>query len=208
MSFMNLRIRAGITVAALLGAYAVVPSAFAQTSIKDPNPPKYSVEIEPKLNIDSGYGYWGGTGFGPGVRFSIPVMSPGFVKTINDSIAISFGLDLIHYDGWNSYYYCNRGACYNGYSGPDLWGMVLPVAMQWNFWFNEHWSAFGEPGLAIRHGFWSDNYCYNGGPYCGSHTDIVPALYAGGRFKFNDKLGLTMRLGYPTLFSIGLSIFI
>jgi hypothetical protein len=33
------------------------------------------------------------------------------------------------------------------------------------------------------------------------------AFFAGGRFALSDKLALTMRLGYPILFSLGLSIF-
>jgi hypothetical protein len=205
---MNLRIRAGITLAVLLGAFACASEARAQSTIRDPNPPKYSVEIEPKLNIDSNVYAYGGTGFGPGVRFSIPVMSPGFVKTINDSIAISFGLDLVHYSGYGyGGYYCDRnGNCSNAYTGPDFWATYFPVTMQWNFWFSEKWSAFGEPGLVIRHGFWNDGYCYNN-HYC-SNTDVLPAFYVGGRFKVSDSVGLTMRLGYPTFFSFGVSIFI
>src|SRR6478736_211020 len=107
---MKTRLRVGI--AALTAAVSYASSAQAVSTIKSPDPPKYSVEIEPKLNL--AYLFWtgyGGNAIGPGVRFSIPLMSPGFVKDINDSVAIGFGLDILHYDGAYSYYgwygYCN-----------------------------------------------------------------------------------------------------
>ena len=70
------RLAIGAFVCAL--AIAVAPDAHAQSTIKNPNPPRYSVEIEPKLNLgpDSVYAY-GGTSFGPGVRFSIPASDLG-----------------------------------------------------------------------------------------------------------------------------------
>ena len=92
---------------ALIAALLLVANvASAQSTIRDPHPPRYHLEIEPKLNI--AYLFWngyGGNAWGPGVRFSIPVMSPGFVRTINDSIAISFGLDAMHYAGYTNYGY-------------------------------------------------------------------------------------------------------
>jgi hypothetical protein len=39
-------------------------------------------------------------------------------------------------------------------------------------------------------------------------TSLYFTFYAGGRFHFSDKIALTMRLGHPTAFSIGLSIFL
>ena len=54
------------------------------------------------------------------------IVGNGFVKTINNSVGISFGADLY---GDNT--------------------LFLPVAMQWNFWLSRHWSVFGEPGLGL-----------------------------------------------------------
>lgn len=73
--------------------------------------------------------------------------------------------------------------------------LFLPVAMQWNFWLTTRWSVFGEPGLGLA-----------------AHHDhkvslLHPVLMAGGRFHFNDKVSLTMRIGYPA-FSIGASFFL
>lgn len=207
---MTTRATTRIAVATFLGALAVASDAHAQSTIKNPNPPRYSVEIEPKLNVGPSdvWGYGGGSGFGPGVRFSIPVMSPGFVKSINDSVAISFGLDLIHYSGY-AYYYngCNRFGCAT-YDAGDFWSAYFPVAMQWNFWLTDRWSVFGEPGLVFRHAFYNDAYCNPNVYYgCGHRDDVLPLFDFGGRFMLSEKVGLTMRLGYPVFFSIGLSIF-
>ena len=75
--------------------------------------------------------------------------------------------------------------------------------MQWNFWLTEKWSVFGEPGLFFRHTF------FDCGAYiCDRNSDLFSAaFYVGGRFHFSDSIALTLRAGYPTGFSVGLSIF-
>jgi hypothetical protein len=192
--------------AAALFLVSIAPSAQADSIIRDPNPPRYSVEVEPKLNFaPNGIYAYGGTVFGPGVRFSIPIMSPGFLNTNNDSVAISFGLDLMHYSGYR--YYGNLGKNFAYYDAGDFWSVYLPVTLQWNFWLTERWSVFGEPGIALRHAFLSDAYCDTRFYACGNRDDFYFAFYVGGRYMLTDHLGLTMRLGHPTLFSIGLSIF-
>jgi hypothetical protein len=209
--------------AALAGlAVAVLAvDASAASIIRDPNPPKYKVEIEPKLNL-SYLGLWnyGGNAWGPGVRFTIPVMSPGFIKTINDSIGISFGLDMLKYSGYydNYYYgYCagNPRNCPGYAYDPSFWAVHIPVTLQWNFWLTDSWSVFGEPGLTIRHAWYHEYPNYAGCDprfyqcsYDRSTTDVFFTFFAGGRYHFSDTLALTMRLGYPIDFSIGLSIFL
>src|SRR5258706_13210345 len=95
-------------------------------------------------------------------------MSPGFVKPINDWIAISFGLDAMHYaryTGYGYYRYCNGNpkncpGYFNGYYyDTSFWAVHLPVVLQWNFWLTEKWSVFGEPGLTITHAFFSAALC-------------------------------------------------
>ena len=202
--------------------------ASAASIIKDPNPPKYGVEIEPKLNVAFfGITNYGGTGFGPGVRFSIPVMSPGFIKTINNSIAISFGADVMRYEGYrygyrNYYGFCGKNTnCqlyYNGAYDTSFWALHLPVTMQWNFFLTDKWSVFGEPGVTVRRAFYKEDpyyaqYCdprfYNcsNGPY-GSPWDVYFTFFVGGRFHFSEKVALTMRIGHPIDASIGISFFL
>jgi hypothetical protein len=194
----------------------------ASADIRNLNPRHDRIEIEPKLNL--GYlfgGPYGGNGWGPGVRLSIPVMSPGFVKTINDSVAISFGLDVVRYSGnyGNWWYWCNRDPrdCPGWNYGYDaaFWTVQLPVTVQWNFWFNERWSAFAEPGLTFRQAFYPDypwceppNWDPRFGGCYANRSQLYFTFYVGGRFHFSDSVALTMRIGHPIDFSLGVSFFL
>lgn len=186
------------TVAALLTIAA--PASADRSTIRSPGQHlDYSFEAEPHGIL----GFWGvpgpgnDTGIGAGFRGSIPIVRNGFVKTINNSVAISFGIDWVHYD------VDDRCPDPPGPPGPNcldddtnlLW---LPVAMQWNFWLSEKWSVFGEPGLALRI---NDEYYDN-------DVDLDFAFYAGGRFHFNKTVSLTMRLGWPTALTVGASFFL
>ncbi len=185
----------------------VVASAFvlaastpaeAATTIRDPSPPDYKVEIEPHGILQPGgfFDTLGSTGFGVGGRFSIPIMSPGFVKTINDSIAISFGADLVYFDSYA--YWCNGNSC----SGNSFWRLYVPVALQWNFWLSDKWSVFGEPGLVLRQPLGA---CIAGAP-C-NDSFVVPAFWAGARYHFSDRVALTLRAGFPEVLTVGVSFF-
>lgn len=181
-------------------------AAHAQAVIRQPgNHPRYSVEIEPHLAFQWADRFGADDGFGPGVRFNIPFVHNGPIKTINNSMGITFGADLTFGDGgW--------GWCYNRYD-PDLrrngadcdvtefW---LPVAMQWNFWLTDVISVFGEPGFAIAHRRWSYEWFCNGttGASCDtsySDTDLEFIFGAGGRFMFSDNIGATVRIGFPMI---------
>jgi hypothetical protein len=191
--------RNGILFASVLLSLLALPerSARADNTIKHPGDhPSYGVEIEPHalLGWDNIYGPGG---FGLGGRFSIPIVHNGFVPTINNSVAITFGLDWTHFN-WCWY----RGPCTGDY-------IYFPVAMQWNFYVAQRWSVFGEPGLVLFHGFISD--CPNSpGVNCGVRpvvTSLEPALFVGGRYHLSDTVSLTMRIGFPT-FSFGFSFFL
>jgi hypothetical protein len=185
--------RLSITGAALALSAFAAGSARADDTIKHPGDhPAYNFEVEPHLVLgwDDVYA---ADGFGLGVRFSIPIVDNGFIPKINNSVAISFGLDLLHYDA--CWYVGNCSANY----------IHIPVVMQWNFYVARQWSVFGEPGLVIFHGFISD--CpFNNCPVGPRETSVEPALYLGGRYHFNDKMSLTMRVGFPSI-SVGLSFF-
>jgi hypothetical protein len=190
--------------AAAIGLFGVAAArpASAASIIKDPNPPQYKVEIEPHLNLQFfGFDY-DARGFGPGVRFSIPVMSPGFIKRLNNSVAISFGADLMYYSP-RSRFCRGGGRDFECYEPRSFWALYAPVAMQWNFWLTDKWSVFGEPGLVVRTPVSSCDAFYG----CDRGSWVYPAFFAGGRFHFSDRASLTMRIGFPHGLTVGVSFF-
>jgi hypothetical protein len=69
-------------------------------------------------------------GPGLGVRGSIPVMFNGFIPSVNNSVAVTFGFD--------------KDPAFHGHT------YNVPVALQWNFWLHRNFSIFGEPGVFIH----------------------------------------------------------
>jgi hypothetical protein len=160
----------------------------------------YAVEVEPHLVFGSsppGPGY--GSGAGIGVRASFVVAPEGFIRGVNDSAAIGVGLDLGHYYGslaFNGY----RDQCLHFEPGPNGTSvctevtsnggtynyLFVPAVLQWNFWFTDRLSAFGEPGVSLY--------------FLGDHGfGVGPAFYVGGRFRVADRITITARIGYPTI---------
>jgi hypothetical protein len=189
-------------------------AARADDTIKRPGDhPHYSVELEPH-GILGWPADWAGTGLGLGGRVSIALTHDGFVKSINNSVAIGFGLDWVHYSATGCYddpHYPNYCYGYGYYGSADF--IQIPIVMQWSFYVAHKWSVFGEPGIYIWHGFYPNLPC-NGpglppcgyyGPYYGNQTGVGPAFWAGARFHFSDSASLTMRLGYPDLLTLGVS---
>ena len=194
MALVRPRLASAAVLGCLTFALALAPaSARADETIKTPGDhPSYKVEIEPHLLF--GWGdFYASNGYGLGGRFSIPIVENGFVPTINNSVAIGFGVDLVHYD-----------ACYFRGLGCSANFLLFPVVMQWNFFVAQKWSVFGEPGIAIYNGFYQSLCNNNVGCSEPTHFGIRPAFYLGGRYYFNEHVALTMRVGYPT-FSVGVS---
>lgn len=73
--------------------------------------------------------------------------------------------------------------------------LFIPVVMQWNFWLSTHWSVFGEPGIGFSPNAYRDR------------DAVHPVFMLGGRYHFNERVSLTLRLGYPA-FSVGASFFL
>jgi hypothetical protein len=162
----------------------VVPSSVrAEESIlKKEEHPSYFVE----LDVHGLFAYWGlplalgrysTVGFGPGVRASFNILKNGFLPDINDSVAIGVGADLL-FDIDNSVRF------------------VVPVVLQWNFWVTQHWSVFGEPGVAISFPM--------SAPQGAEPVYLSPALFVGVHYNFNDHVTFVARLGYP-MSTIGVS---
>ncbi len=71
-----------------------------------------------------------GDGPGLGVRGSINIANNAFIPSINDSVALTFGIDKDRLRNSNT--------------------LNFPIALQWNFWLSKHWSVMGEPGVFIQ----------------------------------------------------------
>ncbi len=174
------------------------PASADSLIIKNPGDhPRYVFEAEPHLvlGLIEPPGYANGSGFGVGFRGSIPIVRNGFVPSINNSVAIGFGIDFARY-GRGDY-------CADGGPLPDCDRIradgfnefYFPVVLQWNFFLSRNWSVFAEPGVALNYHAWD-------GPRA---LDVDPFIFfLGGRYHFADKVTLTMRIGYPA-FSVGCS---
>lgn len=159
-----------VTSLAVLGAAS---NASADESvIKNPGDhPDYKFEAEPHALIGYGGPFRNSGQVGLGFRGTVIVADRGFIPSINNSVGVTFGADV----------YLSHGT------------VVLPVAMQWNFWLTTHWSVFGEPGLLLALN--REN----------GRNLVHPLFDAGGRYHFNDRVALTLRVGYPSI-SVGASI--
>jgi hypothetical protein len=179
--------------------------AHAQSTIKQPGQrPPYSFEAEPHVvaGLADPPGFGAGTGLGVGFRGTVELLKNGFIPKLNNSVGIGFGIDYLRYDGWQG----PRSRCEEFATAPSgvpvcvrtsagggghVNYFYLPVVMQWNFWLHKSWSVFGEPGVAF--------YLQDG------DLEFTPlVLFVGGRYHLNDRITLTMRLGYPA-FSFGVS---
>jgi hypothetical protein len=180
--------------------------AHAESIIKQPGQhPRYAVEIEPHLLFA-----WaeppslhvpGDSAYGIGARFSIPIAPDGLIRSINDSAAIGFGGDFLHYTGHHF-----AGRCTERVPGPASTSvcvdttadggqanmLLFPVVFQWNFWLTDVISVFGEPGMALSY---SDPDGVDFSPF---------VIWGGARFQVADSVTITARIGTPTI-SAGVS---
>jgi len=196
------------TSALLAGILAALYSAeaSAQSIIKQPgNHPHYSVDLEPHLAVGlDDPGYWGGTGWGLGMRATIPFLRNGPISTINNDMGIGFGLDWLTRSGSCGRYY--PGYPYSNYDCSG-YAFYLPVVLQWNFYLTDIITVYGEPGLAFRFAHASYTYPCGPGLVCedsAGHTDPILVLGGGAKFMFGRTIGLNVRLGYPYV-SVGAS---
>jgi hypothetical protein len=177
--------------------------AQAQSTIRNPGDhPKYSVELEPHGVFQYVWTpYWmGHDGFGLGLRASIPFLDNGPISTINNNMAISFGGDWVHF----SHDWCAGGRpneAWPGNHGCSANAFWFPVVLQWNFFLTDIISVFGEPGLALVHD-WLSGWEPCGTVACEYHhsyTHLEFAGWGGARFLFGQSVGLTVRVGVPSI---------
>lgn len=107
---------------------------------------------------------------GIGLRIDIPIVPEGLLMSARDELAISPGFDLLFDDG-------------------DIW-VGIPIALQWNFYLQSNWSIFPELGLALLAG-------HHHGRRGDDDLHVDPLLAVGGRYHFNDRNALVLRVGWP-----------
>ncbi len=165
----------------------------AQAQIKSPGAhPSYSVELEPRGLVQWDVEPPDDEGFGLGLRASIPVMDNGPVQTINNSLAIGFGLDW----AWSG---DDCPARYDPDYDCDAHNFTVPITAQWNFFFSQVVSAFFELGIGIVYETW--DY-----PAWGDGDDIdpEPIFLLGVRFHVGDNIAIPIRIGWP-YFAVGVA---
>jgi hypothetical protein len=155
--------RLGFAVFVTLVTFTGVAFADHSTIKSEYDHPSYTFEAEPHLVITPFHD----GGIGAGFAGTFNVADRGFIRRLNDSVGVGFAAN------WTT--------------NEDF---ILSGAMQWNFWFTERWSAFGEPGIAVT--------THKNDPH------LWPHLGAGGRFAFTPAIALTMRIGFPVS-SVGVS---
>jgi hypothetical protein len=202
------------TLSGLAGLMIATGARDAAAQIKEPgNHPKYAVELEPHALAQWSGPYWGDAGGGVGVRASIPIIENGPVTTINNSLAIGFGLDWAHYGGgcwdWGPWLPAGPRPApppdFRNYrcSGDSFW---LPVVAQWNFFFTPVVSVFAELGLGIEYATWGADYPCAGGVCRPTGHDLFvdPLFFVGPRFTLSNDFAITLRIGWPYV-SVGAS---
>ena len=116
------------TLACLVAAALVVAPKRAladRSTIKsDTDHPSYIFEAEPHLVLAP---FHKKGGFGVGFEGTFNVADQGFIRGVNDSVGVGFGVNWATNEKF-----------------------LLSAAMQWNFWLSENWSVFGEPGVAVH----------------------------------------------------------
>jgi hypothetical protein len=138
---------------------------------------------------------WSGSAVGPGIRIGIPLTANGFLTNVNNDVRINFGVE--------------------GFIWPEplfYWWVSAPVVLQWNVFLTGTWSIFFEAGGAFDVFPTDGANCYDHSQspwyYC-DRWAVHPAGGFGARIHFAGGgrfPTLTMRLGYPMGFTLGISL--
>lgn len=183
----------------MVGVMGITSAALADTVVisRPGAHPNYVFEAEPHVLIGAlpPPEPARGTGVGAGFRGSVELVDNGFITSINNTVGLSFGADWVHYGDSNVP--CRKtgsGQCRDADPDFSLYTISFPVTMQWNFWLSRNWSVFGEPGISMRYISKGDE-SFKIDPF---------VVWLGGRYHFQERVTLTMRVGYP-VFSLGIS---
>lgn len=141
-----------------------------------------------RFDVHGSFGWW--WALGVGFRAEIPIVPRGFIRSLDDEFAVTFGGD-VQFFAWND------GASCNGYGCWGDWSAWPEAAAQWSFYLTPKWSVFAEAGLAV-----GVHEC-GGGDVCASASPLVGV---GARWHFAPpRVALLFRLNHPFGAQIGLT---
>lgn len=177
-----------------IAALATPPAARADHRIDQPFTGTRPLQLE----FHGGLA-WYGWGFAGGARFGIPILHNGFIPSLNNAVYINFGADL--------YFVDDRG-CYRG-RGSDFcdayayrFAMGFPVALHWEFYFSDMWSAFAELGFQV---YLPPSLFHRGNVDYRDHAGAWVIAAVGGSLHLGDVVSLTLRVGNPYI-SFGVTL--
>jgi len=177
-------------------ALAVVLAVLAITAVAEAQPPGNNGRTHiqgVRFDVHATLGWW--WAFGAGFRVDIPIVPDGFIDSMDDEFAITFGGDA-QFVNWSN------GGC-GGRGRYGCWGdwSVWPeVAAQWNFYLTPKWSIFPELGLAI-----GIHDC-DRGPQNDVCVTAAPLVSFGARYHFAPpRVALLLRVSFPFGFQVGLN---
>lgn len=121
--------------------------------------------------------------YGAGVMawYTLPIVHDGFIRHLNDSFDLEFGLMY--------------GVFFWGLGLYDVPPMALTplVAARWNFFLTNDWTVFAMVKLGVRIGL---NYP--------DFTRFTGGVIVGGQYRLTDNMSLRLETGYPYT-SVGLA---
>lgn len=143
-----------------------------------------------------------GLGVGVGARGAFVVAPDGFAPTLDDTAAVSVGLDVVRYQlagGFGDR--CERFVtavdgqtqiCVdaNGAAAGDRTVLYAPVAFEWAFRPKPELAIAAELGLALA---------------VGGGAGVAPVLGVGVRWQIADRVHLAARIGYP-VWTVGVAL--
>lgn len=142
---------------------------------------------------------WYGFGFAGGARFGIPLMQNGFISSLDNAVYVNFGGDFYFVDDYGCYAR-NPGEPCHGHA--YRFAVGFPVALHWEFYFSDMWSAFAELGLQV---FLPPSLFYRGYIEYNEHVGQWVIAAVGGSLHLGEVLSLTARIGNPYV-SFGITL--
>jgi hypothetical protein len=160
------------------------PSARADHDIDTP----FTGNRPLQLDLHGGF-TWYGLGFAGGLRFGIPLVNNGFVSSLDNAVYLNFGADAYVID-WSGCRIRSGTGCAREYG----FALGFPIALHWEFYFTDEWSAFAELGFQI---FLPPSLFYGNYWDPGDHIGAWVIGAVGGSYHFGEALSITLRVGNP-----------